>query len=294
MVELQKAYEARSKKINKIEKVKELKNPQEAFEKLEEYAKNGYASVPDEDKSYFLKCFGIYDRPATPERFMIKLRIPGGHLNAEQARAIGECARDYGQDYIDLTTRCQVELRYIRVEDIPTLLNKLKEKGIDSYQTGVDNFRNIMNDPLDNMSFDNVLPSQELLLKLQSTFLYNPEWISTLPRKFNTAITGSLSNRCNIFGHDCCFALAQKDGIYGYNMYLGGRVGKIAKNADIFLANEDEVVKAFESITDIFKRYGFRDNRNKNRLHFLIEAVGMDVISKSIRENAGVDFATAG
>jgi len=294
MVELQKAYEARSKKVNKIEVVKELKNPQEAFDKLDEYALNGYGSIPEEDKKYFLKCFGIYDRPATPERFMIKLRIPGGHLNAEQAKAIGEVARDYGKDYIDLTTRCQVELRYLKIEDIPNLLKKLKNVGIDSYQTGVDNFRNIMNDPLDNMSHDNVLPSQKLLLRLQSTFLYNPEWISTLPRKFNTAITGSLSNRCNIFGHDCCFALAQKDGIYGYNMYLGGRVGHIARSADIFLANEDEVVKAFESITDIFKRFGFRDNRNKNRLHFLIDAVGMDVISKSVRENAGIDFSTAG
>lgn len=294
MEALQKAYEDRSKKVNKIELIKQGKNAQEAFDKLEEYAKNGYGSIPSEDKSYFLKCFGIYDRAATPERFMIKLRIPGGHLNAEQAIVIGECARDYGQDYIDLTTRCQAELRYLRIEDIPTLLEKLSSVGIDSYQTGVDNFRNIMNDPLDDFGFDNVLPSQKLLLKLQSMFLHSPEWISTLPRKFNTAITGSLSNRCNIFGHDCCFVLAQKDGVYGYNMYLGGKVGKIAKNADIFLANEDEVEKAFASIADIFKRYGFRDNRNKNRLHFLIETVGMSEISSAIRENAGIDFASSG
>ena len=294
MTVLQKAYKARAKKVNKIEKVKELKNPQEAFDKLDEYALGGYDSIPDEDKKYFLKCFGIYDRPATPKKFMIKLRIPGGHMNSAQAKAIGEVAHEYGENYIDLTTRCQVELRYLKIEDIPTLLRKLKDVGIDSFQTGVDNFRNILNDPLDGMSFDNVLPSQELLLKLQSTFLYSPEWISTLPRKFNTAITGSLSNRCNIFGHDCCFALAQKDGIYGYNMYLGGRVGKIASSADIFLTNEDDVIKAFESITGIFKEYGFRDNRNKNRLHFLIEAVGMDEISKAIRESAEVDFLTAG
>ncbi len=294
MIELQKAYELRAKKINKIEKIKELKNPQDVFDKLQEYALGGYDSIPDEDKKYFLKCFGIYDRPATPQKFMIKLRIPGGHMNSEQARAIGEIALECGEDYIDLTTRCQVELRYIKIEDIPTLLKKLKDVGIDSYQTGVDNFRNILNDPLDGMSFDNVLPSQKLLLKLQSTFLYSPEWISTLPRKFNTAITGSLSNRCNVFGHDCCFVLAQKDGVYGYNMYLGGRVGKIASSADIFLANEDEVVKAFESITNIFKKYGFRDNRNKNRLHFLIEAVGMSKISKAIRRHAEVNFATAG
>nr|WP_321268322.1 ferredoxin--nitrite reductase [uncultured Sulfurimonas sp.] len=294
MHSLEKAYEARSKKINKIEDIKGLKNPQEAFDKLQEYAKNGYESIPDEDKKYFLKCFGIYDRPATPQKFMIKLRIPGGYLNSAQARVIGECALAYGEDYIDLTTRAQCELRYLDIKDIPIILEKLKKVGVDSYQTGVDNFRNIMTDPLDALGFDNVLPSYNLLLKLQKTFLYSPEWISTLPRKFNTSITGSLSNRCNVFGHDCCFVLAQKDGAYGYNMYLGGKVGKIAKSADIFLANEDEVLKAFESITDLFKRFGFRDNRNKNRLSFLIDAVGMDEISSAIRQNAGVDFAKAG
>lgn len=294
MEALQEAYEVRAKKINKIEKTKQLKNPSEAYEKLETYAKEGYASIPDEDKAYFLKCFGIFDRPATPERFMIRIRIPGGHLNSAQARVIGECAKEYGEDYIDITTRAQVELRYLKIEDMPTLLKRLSDVGITSYQTGVDNFRNIVTDPLDALGFDNILPSHKTLLKIQEMFLYSPEWISTLPRKFNTSITGSISNRCNVFAHDACFVLAQKDGIYGYNMYLGGKVGQIAKNADIFLTNEDEVLKAFRAITNLFKKYGFRDNRNKNRLHFLIEAVGMEVIAKAIREDAGVDFKTAG
>jgi len=294
MEALQKAYEARSKKINKIEQVKNLKNPQDAFDRLKEYAKNGYGSIPDEDKKYFLKCFGIYDRPATPERFMLKLRIPGGFLNADQAQVIGACAKEFGQDYIDLTTRQQCELRYLKIEDLPTILDRLKVVGIDAYQTGVDNIRSIMCDPLDDMGFDNVLPSHKTLLKLQDMFLYSPEWISTLPRKFNTAITGSLSNRCNIFCHDASFALAQKDGVYGYNIYLGGKVGVVGKNADIFLANEDEVIKAFGSIVNLFKKFGFRDNRNKNRLHFLIESVGIEKMAEAIRVDAGVDFATAG
>jgi len=291
---LQEAFDARNKKLNKIEKLKALKSPKEAFEKLEEYAQNGYASIPDEDKSYFLKCFGIYYRPATPERFMIKLRIPGGYMNAAQATVIGECAKEFGQDYIDLTTRAQCELRYLRIEDLPIIITRLKAVGIDAYQTGVDNIRGIMADPFDDRAFDNVLPSHKTLLKMQEMFLYNYEWISTLPRKFNTAISGNISNRCNVFCHDASFVLAQKDGVYGYNMYLGGKVGVVGKSADIFLKNEDEVLAAFNSIIDIFKRFGFRDNRNKNRLYFLIEAVGMTEIAAAIRENAGINFASAG
>ncbi len=291
---LQKAFDARNKKLNKIEVVKNMKNPQEAFEKLEYYAQNGYDSIPDEDKKYFLKCFGIYDRPTTPQRFMLKLRIPAGHLNSTQAKEIGECARDFGEDYLDLTTRSQCELRYLKIEDLPTIISRLKAVGIDAYQTGVDNIRGIMGDPLDDLAFDNILPSQKILIKLQEKFLYSPDWISTLPRKFNTAITGSMSNRCNAYCHDASFVLAQKNGVYGYNMYLGGKVGIVGKSANIFLKNEDEVIKAFDAIIELFKRFGFRDNRNKNRLHFLIEAVGIEAMSSAIREYAEVDFATSG
>ena len=295
MNKLQEAYDARANKVNKIEEIKQLKNPMEAYEQIETYAKNGYDSIPDEDKKYFLKCFGIYDKDAqTPKQFMMRARIPGGRLNATQARKLGEIARDFGQDYIDITTRSQIEFRYLSIEDVPSVIAGMNEVGLDSYQTGVDNFRNIVTDPLDVDGFDNVLPAYELLQKIQSRFLHNPDWISTLPRKFNTGLSGSLSNRCNVFGQDCCFVLAQKDGAFGYNMYLGGRVGMIAKDADVFLKNDEEVLMAFASITELFKRYGFRDNRNKNRLHFLIEAVGMETIASAIRERAGVDFATAG
>jgi len=115
-----------------------------------------------------------------------------------------------------------------------------------------------------------------------------------LPRKFNTSITGSMTNRCNVYGHDCCFILAQKDGVYGYNMYLGGKVGKIAKDADIFLKDEKEVLAAYKAIITLYKNYGFRDNRNKNRLFFLIESVGIETITKAIRKYAKVDLATSG
>ncbi len=292
---LEEAKLARSKKVNKIEKVKELKSPIEAYEAIEKYAKEGYDSIPDEDKKYFLKCFGIYDKDGlTPKQFMMRVRVAGGHLNAVQAKALGNIAKNYGKDYIDITTRSQVEFRYLDIEDMPSILKELKDVGLTAYQTGVDNFRNIVTDPLDALGFDNILPSYPLLKKIQEKFLFDPDWISTLPRKFNTAITGSMSNRCNIFGHDCSFVLAQKNGRYGYNMYLGGRVGMIAKSADIFLASQSEVLAAYGAIIEIFKKYGFRDNRNKNRLHFLIDAVGMDTIATAIRESAGIEFATAG
>ncbi len=291
---LQRAFDARNKKQNKIEKTKLLKSPKEAFALLEHYAREGYDAIAQEDLSYFLKCFGIFDRPATPKQFMIRVRIPGGQLTNAQALALGAVARDFGKDYIDITTRMQVELRYIRIEDIPTIFTRLEAVGISSYQTGVDNFRNILNDPLDGMAYDNILPSQSLLLKLQAMFLHNYEWISVLPRKFNTGITGSLANRSNVFGQDCALVLAQKEGRFGYNLYLGGKVGQIAKSADIFLHDEHEVIALYAALTALFRDFGFRDNRNKNRLYFLIEAVGMEALREAICAHAKIAFTRAG
>jgi len=291
---LQAASKARNTKTNKVEQTKALKTPKEAFEQIAEYAKKGYGSIPKEDLGYFLKCFGIFDRPMTPERFMMRVRIPGGQLDAAQARTVGEIAQEFGRDYIDISTRAQIVLRYLSIEAMPEILERLERVGLTTFHTGVDNFRNMVNDPLDGVAFDNILPSQGLLVSLQSLFLGHWEWVSALPRKFNTGVCGSLANRCKIFGQDCGFVLAQKEGVYGYNVYLGGRVGVIARNADIFVRDEAEAVAMFRALIELYRDYGFRDNRNKNRLHFLIEAVGMEALAAAIREKAGIDFATAG
>ncbi len=293
MDKLIKVSQERNKRINKIEKLKQEHTPQEAWEKLEYYAKNGFSSIPEHDLSYFFKCFGVFYRPATPEKFMIRVRIPGGKLTYQQAKKLGEVAQKYGNDYIDLTTRMQVELRFITIENLPTVLKELESVGITTFQTGVDNFRNIVQDPLDGLAFDNVIETWDILLKLQEVFLKKEEWICKLPRKFNIGINGSYSNRCNIYGHDACFVLAEKDGEFGFNVYLGGKVGAVAKSADVFLPG-DEVPPFFEALAKIFKKYGFKDSRNKNRLKYMIDAVGMEEIINAVKQEAGRDFEKAG
>jgi ferredoxin-nitrite reductase len=287
------ANETRSAKRHKTESIKDTFNAAEAWERLIGYSKDGYASITDEDKDFVLKSFGIFDRPATPERFMLRVRIAGGALSVEQAMAVAYVAKTFGQDYIDLTTRQQIELRYLRIENIPEAYKHLEDVGLTAYQTGVDNFRNILIDPLDGLAMDNIISCRSIMEGIQSIFLKNPDWITTLPRKFNVGINGSLSNRCNIFGQDFALSLAQKEGTCGFNLYLGGRVGSLAHNADMFVL-PNEAVTVFEAVATLFKTYGFRDNRNKNRLKFLIEAVGMEEFRSAIEEQLGHTMATAG
>ena len=290
MTILEKALEARSKKVNKVETTKALKMPMDVYAKLEEIAAAGYEGLASEDSAYFLKCFGLFDKG---EDFMLRVRVPAGQLNYEQAKRIGEVAKKYGNDYIDITTRMQVELRYLQIADIAKVLAELKEVGISTFQTGVDNPRNIVADPLDGIAYDSVIETMPIIEELQLIFGENPEWISVLPRKFNTGILGSLSNSCNIFGHDCCFVLAQKDGIFGFNVYLGARVGVQSQDANLFVSIE-EVSLFFKSLLTVFKNYGYRDNRNKNRLVFLLSDVGIENFIDAVKQEAGTTFTTAG
>ena len=290
MKALQKALEARSKKVNKVETTKALKSPMNVHAKLEAIAAAGYEGLAKEDSTYFLKCFGLFDKG---EDFMLRIRIPAGQLSYEQAMRIGEVAQKYGNNYIDITTRMQVELRYLPIEDIAKVLAELKEADISTFQTGVDNPRNIVTDPLDGIAYDNIIETKPLIDQLQNIFGENPEWISALPRKFNTGILGSLSNSCNIYGHDCNFVLAQKEGIFGFNIYLGARVGVQARDAECFVTIE-EVPAFFTSLLNVFKTYGYRDNRNKNRLYFLLQDVGITAFIDAVKKEAKINFASAG
>jgi len=290
MTILEKALEERSKKVNKVESTKALKAPMDVYAQLTDIAAAGYEGLAKEDSAYFLKCFGLFDKG---EDFMLRVRVPGGQLSYEQAVCIGEVAKLYGNDYIDITTRMQVELRYIQIADIAKVLSALKKCGLSTFQTGVDNPRNIVTDPLDGIAYDCVIESMPLIRQLQDIFIENPEWISALPRKFNTAVLGSLSNSCNIFGHDCNFVLAQKDGVFGFNIYLGARVGMQAQDANTFVTAE-EVPTFFKSLLTVFKNYGYRDNRNKNRLVFLLNDVGIDNFIDAVKAEAGLAFSSAG
>jgi ferredoxin-nitrite reductase len=291
MHRLQDAFEARNTKQNKIEKLKELKTPLSVYQRLDEICTAGLEELKDDESSFFLKCFGAFLKK--DGKFMLRIRIPAGQLTIDQASKIGEVSKKYGEDYIDITTRQQIELRYIKIENLCTVIKELNSVGISTFQTGVDNFRNIVTSSFDGLGDKSIIKVKPLIDELQSIFLEKEEWIGTLPRKFNTAILGANINDCNIYGHDCCFIVAKKGEETGFNLYLGGRVGIQARDTGLFI-KQDEVVEVFHAVIQLFKKYGFRDNRNKNRLHFLLEAVGMEAFVDAIQAYSGKSYEKSG
>lgn len=291
MNKLMQAYEQRSKKINKIEQLKELKTPMSVYERLAEIAVGGLENLKDEDAKLFLKCFGLFLKD--DGKFMLRLRIPAGQLSYVQAMKLGEISKNYGEDYIDITTRQQLEFRFIEIQNIALVLKELDSVGITTFQTGIDNFRNIVTSSFDGFGDKDLITCKPVIDELQAIFLKKEEYLGVLPRKFNTAILGTTVNDCNIYGHDCSFIVAEKNSVMGFNLYLGGRVGVQARESGLFIKQE-QIKPTFKAIIDLFKKYGFRDNRNKNRLHFLLEEVGMDAFVDAIQESTGLEYETSG
>jgi len=290
---LEEAYSLRNKKINKIEKIKEEKVPLDFFNSFEELCKGSYEeNITASDTKHFLKCFGIYDKGAS-DNFVIRIRIPGGQLSVTQALRLAQTAKTYGKDYIDITTRGQLEFRNLKFNELPTVLKELEDVGITTFQTAGDNFRGVVTSPLDGYSKTSHIKTMPLVKQIQEVFLKNEEWIGTLPRKFNTGVLADEINDCNIFGHDCAFALAKKDKEIGFNLYLGGKVGVQARALNLFV-KEEQVKKVFETVIKLFKAYGFRDNRNKNRLTFLLDAVSLEEFAKAIIEKSELELSEAG
>ena len=291
MTILQSVKQSRSKKINKLEKLKALKSPLAFYDEFEHFCQKPYESIDDKESKYLLKCFGLYDKG--PDNFMLRIRIPSGQLSVVQAIRVGEVSKKYGDNYLDITTRQQLELRFLKQKDLLTVLKRLEEVGLSTFQTGIDNFRNIVTSSFDGLSTNSFITCHPMVKKLQSIFLNKEEYFGVLPRKFNTAILGTTTNDCNIYGQDCAFVLARKGKEVGFNLYLGGKVGIQAYDSGLFI-QQNQVEQVFKAIIDIFKTYGFRDNRNKNRLHFLIQAIGLERFINILKTHVKLELETSG
>ena len=288
---LETAFISRNKKVNKIEKLKPLQTPLDFYSKFEQVCSKPFEALEQHELDYLLKCFGIFKKGYNS--FMLRVRIPAGQLTALQAIELGQIAKEYGQNYIDITTRQQCELRFLKLKDLPFILQALEKIGLTSFQTASDNFRNIVTSSFDGYTPYFHIHCKPIIDDLQAVFMKNPKYFGTLPRKFNIGILGASINDCNIFGHDCSFVLAQKENTLGFNLYLGGKVGVQAQGANIFI-KPHEVVTVFEALINLYLEYGFRDNRNKNRLYFLLQAVGIENFVQELKQTCDIELSSAG
>jgi ferredoxin-nitrite reductase len=275
-------------KLNKIERLKEQCAPYHFEEKLHTLDLEALT----EEERFYLKNYGIYNIKLAPERFMLRLRVPAGCISLIDMENIVSIVKEEDLELL-LTARAQLELHGLHAGNVLSVWKKLREIGITTLQTLTDNFRNIITDPYDGRSQKSRVEVSALIAQMQAYFLQNSEWMGMLPRKFNTAISGTEVITTHFFGNDLYFALAQKEEVWGFNLYLGGKNSESAQPADIFVLPE-KVPEIFLSVAKAYRTYGLRGTRSRTRLFHLLELTGMAAFREKISEFYSDELISAG
>ncbi len=293
-------------KLNKVEKVKAAKDGLDVKNELEQFAKIGWEAVDKVDLETRLKWLGIFYRPVTPGEFMIRMRIPNGVVTSEQMNVLARGIERYGDDGTgDITTRQNIQLRGVRLEDIPELFNRFKEVGLTSIQSGMDNVRNLTGSPVSGIDPDELIDTREMNQKVQDMITNNGEGnyaFTNLPRKFNIAIEGARDNSIHAELNDLAFIPAYKDGVLGFNVLVGGYLSaqRCAESIPLGVwlpANDEDVVEFSRAVLTVYNdngaAEGLRATRPKARMMWLVEAWGVEKFRNELEKEFGKPLAPA-
>jgi ferredoxin-nitrite reductase len=289
---------ARAAEGNPVEQAKVAKDATTIFNSVYEYAaaiRSGEMDWKDVEKADFntrLKWVGLVHRDKrTPGKFMMRMRIPNGIINADLLRFYAECVEPYGPELgvIDITTRQNIQIRGVQLEDAPKIIDGLHARGQTSFHSALDNVRNMVGSPLagidDAAIAIDTRPHCEALndlitLNKETGERGNPVW-SNLPRKFNIAVSGSRDDFSHTHINDiglqpCPHALT---GEMGFNVVLGGYMStkRVAESVDMNLWLPDNVgatVELSTAILRVFRDEAERKDRQKARLMWLVESYG--------------------
>ncbi|BAG01663.1 ferredoxin--nitrite reductase [Microcystis aeruginosa] len=287
--------------LNKFEKFKAEKDGLAIKDELDHFAQIGWEAMDKTDLEHRLKWVGVFYRPVTPGKFMMRLRVPNGILSSEQMRVLGEIVQRYGDDgNADITTRQNLQLRGIRIEDIPDIFQRLKSVGMTSVQSGMDNVRNITGSPMAGLDADELIDTRELVQKVQDMITNYGEGnyqFSNLPRKFNIAIEGGRDNSVHAEINDIAFVPAYKEGELGFNVVVGGFFSakrcEAAIPINVWVRPNQEVVDLCRAILEVYRDNGLRANRQKSRLMWLIDEWGIEEFRTRVANQLGYPLATA-
>jgi ferredoxin-nitrite reductase len=297
----------RDQKLNKVEKFKLERHPLEVREAiLESYSKNLSAmdEVPGEVER--LKWVGIYPQKQGGDAFMIRIKIPGGVLSAEQARTIGQIAIDFargpepnphfGNNFLDLTTRQDIQMHWIHMRDVPEIWRRLESVGMTTVQACGDSARNVLCCPVSGLDHEEILDAYPVAQAISDYFTGNREY-ANLPRKFKMSVTGCLEDCGQAEINDVGLLPARlEDGTVGFNLRVGGGLSdgpRMASDADVFVRPE-QAVEITRAIAQVFGELGNRENRWANRLRYLVQELGPERFREELQNRASFELTPAG
>ncbi len=233
-----------------------------------------------------LKWLGLFHRrKATYGKFMLRLKLANGIANAEQMRCLGEIIAKYGEEgCADLTTRQNFQLRGITLPDVPEIFESLKSVGLMTLQSGLDNVRNPVGNPMCGVDPEEILdtrPYCDALTAYCTNYGRGNKEIANLPRKFNVCVVGTHDLYEHPHINDLAFLPARRasDGKLGFNIIVGGYLSSKRCVESVPLkafVPEDQLIAATHAVLLTFRDLGNRGNRQKCRLMWLVDELGVD------------------
>jgi ferredoxin-nitrite reductase len=212
---------------------------------------------------------------------MMRVKIPSGVMNSQQARVLGEISKRYGREIIDLTTRQALQFHWITVEDLPEIMAKLKEVDLHTIEACGDCPRTVIGNPLAGIDPDETMDTQGIVQEVFEYFQGNREF-SNLPRKFKISISANVYNPGHAQINDLAFTPAVKregeNEVHGFHVYVGGGLSSkpyLAQKLNFFVYPQ-EVLKVSIAVATLFRDFGYRNNRRRARLKFLVADWGRE------------------
>jgi ferredoxin-nitrite reductase len=285
--------------MNKFEQLKAEKDGLDIVKDIPAFAQQGWEAISEADFER-LKWAGVFFRKHMPGFFMMRVRITNGITDVIQLRTLAALAAEFGRGRLDITTRQQIQLRWLRIQDIPTVLARLAEVGLTSLQTGMDNIRNVVGCPVAGLTPTELFDASSVARQCTTMFVGDKAF-TNLPRKLNVTITGCRDNCVHAETQDLALvpAIQSRGGVemHGFNVLVGGKLGsggyRIASPLDVFVPLE-EAADLCRAIILTFRDHGPRQARNKSRLAFLLEQWGIPKFRTAVEQLLGRSLSPAG
>ncbi|MGH9195458.1 MAG: nitrite/sulfite reductase, partial [Acidimicrobiia bacterium] len=257
------------------------------------YAKKGFRSIWPSDLRGRFRWWGLYtqrkqgipwaktgvieDRDLEDEFFMLRIRIGGGLLDSDQLRTIAWVSERFGRDVADITDRQNIQLHWIRIEDIPRIFEAIEAVGLTTCEACGDTPRNFLGCPLAGVDSDEIIDATPYILETAAKYVGDPQF-SNLPRKYKSSISGCAQQCAQHEINDVAFVGTRQDGTAGFDLWVGGGLStnpKFAQRVGVFV-EPDRVADVWAGVTGLFRDYGYRRARNHARLKFLVADWGAE------------------
>jgi len=284
-------------KLSDPEKFKREQHPFDAYTRLKaQAANNEYPKAPD---NFRWRYFGLFYVAPNQNSYMCRLRIPNGILKAHQFAGVADLAETYGGGYAHVTTRANLQIREIDAKDAVTLVEAVQDLGLCSRGSGADNIRNVTGTPTAGIDPQELTDTRPYAREWHFHIL-NDRSLYGLPRKFNVAFDGAGSIPALEDTNDIGFQAVQVNegfdlapGVW-FKLCLGGITGHFdfARDTGVLVKPAD-ACKVADAVVRVFIDHGNRTDRNKARLKYVLDTMGVDKFVGLVEEKFGRKFDRA-